>query len=59
MKCAICGESGISFTKVKHQELGVVFLCDACLRKEKDRIHPLHHRTGCGCVWELYKWYLI
>jgi hypothetical protein len=52
MNCAICAEPGISFTKVNHQELGVVLLCNACLAKEKDRILSLPHHSGCSCVWE-------
>jgi len=52
MNCEICGKSGTSFTKVNHQETGVVLLCDACLLKEKDRILSLPHHSGSGCVWE-------
>ena len=54
MKCAMGGDSGISFTRVNHQELGVVLICDTCLLQEKDQLRPLPHRSGCGCVGECH-----
>ncbi|MCU0631079.1 MAG: hypothetical protein MUF37_08005 [Methanoregulaceae archaeon] len=51
MKCAVCDESGTSFTKVNHQELGVVLLCNACLVKKKTVFAPYLIAAGadaCG-----------
>jgi len=46
MKCAMGGNSGSSFTRVNHQELGVVLICDTCLLQEKTGYAPCLTAAG-------------
>jgi len=49
MRCDLCGAAGTSFIRASHESRGIVLLCNACLRREKDRLRPLPGKEGCGC----------
>ncbi|MDT8357589.1 MAG: hypothetical protein RQ758_03695 [Methanomicrobiaceae archaeon] len=49
MKCDLCGSEGTRFFRVKHEREGVVLLCSACMKQEKNRVRPPRGRGSCGC----------
>gem|GEM_PF-411157 len=49
MKCDLCGADGTHFFRVRHETRGIVYLCGACLEREKGRLRPPRKSAGCGC----------
>lgn len=49
MKCALCGEPGLSFLRVRHRDYGTVLICRECYERERRRLLPSEDDRSCGC----------
>lgn len=47
MQCSLCGTPGTTFTKAVHSRRGIVYLCDACRRREQAALRPAGRSCAC------------